>query len=117
MLSVAIIGRGGMGKLFGRIISNEDITVDYYGRQAVAADLSNYDVIVIATPSSAAAQISDLLADISKVDRKLVICLWSYMQTGVKHFDRNLQVIYVHLLFGPDIEEITEQNIVIAGET
>lgn len=115
-IKIAIVGKGGMGRLFGQTLSDGNRSIDYFGRDISSEELQHHEVIVIATPTSAAKDINSLLRKVPGLDGKLVICLWSYMNAGVKTFDNKVPIVYLHLLFGPDIEEIAGQNVVIAGQ-
>lgn len=114
---IVVVGQGGMGKLFATIFSSKLNEITYAGRDVTSANLVDADVIVIATPTDAAQKLSTLLQNIPGLDNKLVICLWSYIKTGEDSFaSLTAPIIYVHFLFGPDIENLTGQNIIVAGE-
>lgn len=116
-IATTVIGKGGMGYLFGGIFASPQRTVEYVGRNVSAKDLSASDVIIIATPSAAALEISKLLKKVPGIKDKLVICLWSYMESGEKAFvDLPASLVYIHFLFGPDIENLSGQNVVVTGD-
>lgn len=105
-----------MGQLFARVISDsKQFSVDFFGRDATSQDLEGFDSIVVATPGSTVEHVNRLLKE--STSNPLIICLWSYMGSGTEAFnDLALSVVYIHLLFGPDIEDLNQQNIVVAGD-
>lgn len=117
-VKTTIIGRGGMGRLFGGMFSADSRPVQYVGRDVAADDLVDSQVIVVATPSSSAKQMFELLKDVPGIEGKLLICMWSYMGSGDAAFvDPLPKPVYLHFLFGPDIENLSGQNVVVAGDT
>lgn len=115
---VVVMGVGGMGKLFGRFFESSSCVISYVGREVTTHTLQPAEVLVIATPPSSGSEVASLLSSVQDLEHKLIICLWSYMRDGEKYFaDITAPIVYIHFLFGPDIESMSGQNIIIAGAT
>lgn len=116
-MKVLAIGKGGMGKLFGRVMADEGREINYAGREVSAKDLAESEVIVIAAPASAAESVAKTLQNVSTIDQKLVISLWSHMQKAdLALAQLGAPLVHLHFLFGPDIELLADQNIAVAGD-
>ena len=117
-ITVGIIGgTRGMGNWFAGLIRKENYTVHMCGRKTPLgidemAKLCN--VIVVAVPISATAEVIKHIGPLLAKD-KLLMDLTSLKKEPVELMLDNspAEVIGCHPLFGPDLNEITGQNVIL----
>ena len=117
-IKVGIIGgTKGMGHWFAGLLKNEGCTVYVCGRKTKLGinDLARLcDVIVVAVPISATADIIRLVGPLLTKDQ-LLMDLTSLKKEPVKLMlaSSRAQIIGCHPLFGPQLKDVTGQNVVL----
>jgi prephenate dehydrogenase len=117
-IKVGIIGgTNGMGRWFARLLKNEGCTVHVCGRKTKLGinDLARLcNVIVVAVPISATADIIRQIGPLLTKDA-LLMDLTSLKKEPVKLMLANskAQVIGCHPLFGPQLKDVSGQNVVL----
>ncbi len=117
-IKVGIIGgTNGMGRWFARLLKNEGCTVHVCGRKTKLQinDLARLcNVIVVAVPISATADIIKQVGPKLTKDQ-LLMDLTSLKVEPVKLMLKNshAEVIGCHPLFGPQLKDVSGQNIIL----
>jgi prephenate dehydrogenase len=117
-IKVGIIGgTNGMGRWFARLLKNEGCIVHVCGRKTKLQinDLARLcNVIVVAVPISSTADIIKQVGPLLSKDA-LLMDLTSFKCEPVKLMLKNSQaeVIGCHPLFGPQLKDVTGQNVVL----
>jgi prephenate dehydrogenase len=117
-IKVGIIGgTNGMGHWFARLLKKEGCTVHVYGRKTKLQinDLVRLcNVIVVAVPISATADIIKLVGPLLSQDT-LLMDLTSLKKEPVKLMLSNskAEVIGCHPLFGPQLKDFSGQNVIL----
>ena len=120
-IKVGIIGgTNGMGRWFAGLLKKEGCIVHVCGRRTALgiSDLARLcDVIVVAVPISATADIIRQVGPQLTKD-KLLMDLTSLKHEPVKLMLANskAQVIGCHPLFGPQLKDVSGQNVVLCPE-
>ena len=110
-------GTHGMGKWFARLLKKQDCTVYVSGRKTKlqANDLARLcDVVVVAVPISATADIIRQVGPRLTKDQ-LFMDLTSLKKEPVKLMLQNspADVIGCHPLFGPQLKDVSGQNVIV----
>ncbi|MDI6741732.1 MAG: prephenate dehydrogenase/arogenate dehydrogenase family protein [Smithella sp.] len=117
-IKVGIIGgTNGMGKWFARLLRKEGYTIHVCGRKTKLQinDLARLcNVIVVSVPISATATIIKEVGPLLTKDQ-LLMDLTSLKKEPVKLMLANTQaeVIGCHPLFGPQLKDVSKQNVIL----
>jgi prephenate dehydrogenase len=117
-VSVGVIGgTGGMGRWFAALLTKEGCTVFVTGRKTAmtAVDATRCcDVIVVAVPIAATAEVIRRVGPLLTKD-KLLMDLTSLKEEPVQLMLQSspAEVVGCHPLFGPALEDVTGQNVVL----
>lgn len=120
--SIGIIGGMGlMGQWFKRLFEDAGFEVwlnDVSGGESLEKVCANCDVILLSVPMASAPKV---ISDISKFVRpgQLVVENCSIKNSSLphmlKHLPQNCEVLGIHTMFGPHVEDLRGQNVVITS--
>lgn len=115
---VIIGGSGGMGQCFLKFFKKNNISAIAVGRSTenYQEEVEKADIIIISVPIHA---VKATIERISKynISEKILLNFASQMKEGFEEL-KNLpcQSFCVHPLFGPDLTDFSDQNIIVAPE-
>lgn len=116
-MNVAIVGGSGkMGKLVSHFLKKNRHRVRSIGKSTrnIKKILERSDVIMFSVPQNSFHETVSALRNLN-LRKKLLIDLSSYIGANLKTLKLlSPRVVFMHLLFGPDIYHVKDQNIVIS---
>ncbi len=116
-MKVSIIGgNGNMGKLIEYLLGKHGFKVYLLGRKSTDFNkrIKESDVVIFSVPIFA---LDETLKNLEKLDlkNKLLVDLSSGVFENMKKLEKySKNVAFIHLMFGPDIRDIKNQNIIVS---
>ena len=118
-MNVAIIGgTGNMGKLVAHLLKKHGFVVYSIGRKSpdFNAKIKKSEAILFSIPFSAFDEIANNLKKIN-LKNKLLVDLSSGVSKHLKKLESlSAHIAFIHLMFGPDIYNIKNQNVVVSDK-
>lgn len=118
-MNIAIVGgQGKMGMLVERLLGKHGMHVFPVGRKTenIDAVIKKCDAVIFSIPSAAFADLGSML-DEKALEGKLLIDLSSQVLGQAKKLAAlSASVGFIHFLFGPDIQNIKNQNIIVSAD-
>jgi prephenate dehydrogenase len=119
-MNIALIGgTGKMGKLVERLLSGHDFVVWPLGRKSEDFDekITAAEVIMISVPIMAFEETVERLSHFD-LKSKLLIDMSSALGDHIEKMRKlSASVGFLHLMFGPDSQDLAGKNIIVSDET
>lgn len=118
-MNIAIVGgQGKMGMLVEHLLGKHGMQVFPVGRKTknINAVIKKCDVVIFSIPSAAFADLGSML-DEKALKGKLLVDLSSQVLGQAKKLAALSESVgFIHFLFGPDIQNIRNQNIIVSAD-
>lgn len=118
-MNIAIVGgQGKMGMLVERLLAKHGMQAFPVGRKTADIDdvIKKCDVVIFSIPSAAFADLGSLI-DEKLLKGKLLIDLSSQvLSQAEKLASLSDSIGFIHFLFGPDIQNIKNQNVIVSAD-